>query len=391
MGEVMYIYQYLAKIINKQLNGEKYEIDETGLDFDQLVDIAKRNHIVYIVFSELIGAKSISDEQRDYLRSAIKRSILTTLMQTSEIKSLSDSFEKNGVKNIFLKGSILKNIYPRPEIREMSDIDILIDEEDMEKAQALLTSIGYKLHESIKHHDIYYKAPYLVLEAHRALYDKTVDSNQYSFFLDLTNRKMKNNCEYSYEFSKEDFYVYMLAHAAKHFYAMGCGIRNLIDVYVYLSKYKNSMDMDEVNQKLEKCGIKSFAQHMEKLAFDWLEEKELDEFYESLFQYMLDSGIYGKDENGIWNKFAYVEKNCVSRFELKRWYYFPPLYYMSEYYPWLDRHPHMLPIAWVVRLFKGLIHKKGVKKRKMVHDIKCDQIMTYNKIYKAMNLTFTSK
>ena len=42
--------------------------------------------------------------------------------------------------------------------------------------------MGYVLEQAIKHHDIYVKEPFMVVEAHRAMYDKTVDNNQYEYF-----------------------------------------------------------------------------------------------------------------------------------------------------------------------------------------------------------------
>ena len=37
-----------------------------------------------------------------------------------------------------------------------------------------------------------------------------------------------NSKMYVYDFEAEDFYIYMMAHMAKHFYKRGCGIRNLV-------------------------------------------------------------------------------------------------------------------------------------------------------------------
>ena len=129
---------------------------------------------------------------------------------------------------------------------------------------------------------------------------------------------------------------------------------------------------------------------MEKLAAIWLKGEKSTGFYEDLFQYMLDSGIYGKDENGIWNKFAEEKmrgKEATPSL-LKRWYYFPPVSYMSEYYPWLEEHPWLLPVAWGIRFARGLFKKKGIHKREMLHDIGKDKVKTYQKIYQNMGLHF---
>ena len=75
---------------------------------------------------------------------------------------------------------------------------------------------------------------------------------------------------------------------------------------------------------------------------------------------MLDSGIYGKDENGIWNKFSEFKMKGkeVSKFRLKLWYFFPPVVYMAEYYPWIEGKPFLLPIAWGIRACRGIFMRK---------------------------------
>ena len=121
-----------------------------------------------------------------------------------------------------------------------------------------------------------------------------------------------------------------------------------------------------------------------------MEKEEAGQFECQLFDYMLNSGIYGKDENGIWNKFA--EKKCrdreVTRFRLKMWYFFPPVSYMAEYYPWLEERAFLLPAAWCIRFFRGLFLKKGMHKREMIHDIEKEQVKIYQNIYQQMELHF---
>ena len=284
----------------------------------------------------------------------------------------------------------MKFIYPSPQMREMSDIDVLIGQEDRKKAGEVLSRMGYALSQDIKHHEIYVKKPFMVVEAHRAMYDRTVDENQYQYFSDFSRAVLREGCLYTYDFNREDFYVYLIAHMAKHFYTMGCGIRNLLDIYVYQEKYKGKMNLKYVKQELKKLGLLSFAEHMEKLAYVWMEKEEAGQFECQLFDYMLNSGIYGKDENGIWNKFA--EKKCrdreVTRFRLKMWYFFPPVSYMAEYYPWLEERAFLLPAAWCIRFFRGLFLKKGMHKREMIHDIEKEQVKIYQNIYQQMKLHF---
>ena len=389
----MNMQSYLANLVISQLKGEKPMNIPENLDIHEIIDIANRNHMIYMILGALIKTENIPEELLDPLRYHVQKCIITTLMQVTELNKLVDTFETVGIMNQPMKGSCLKFMYPNPEMREMSDIDILIAEDKMDLVGKILLDQGYTLSQSVKHHDIYYKKPFLIVEVHRAMYDKTVDGNQYDYFKSFDRAIVKDGKKYTYDFGKEDFYVYMIAHMAKHFYAMGCGIRNLVDIYVFLEKYGKELDRTYLKKELENCGIYDFSQHVEKLAYIWLEGEEGNTFYDDLFQYMVDCGIYGKDENGIWHKFAEekLDGKRVTRGKLKRWYYFPPLFYMAEYYPWLEKYPFLLPVAWCIRASRGIFMKKGVQKREMLNVIDGEKAKTYQNIYRHMKLKFKHK
>ncbi len=393
VGVHMRVQEYLAKLVLAQLKGTKPEDIPDNIKINELIDIAVRNHMNYLILGALVRVSNISEEERNRLRYIIQKNILTTLTQITELRKISDAFEKAAIKNQPMKGSCMKFMYPSPEMREMSDIDILVAEDQMDEAGRILVDLGYSLVQAIKHHDIYSKKPFMIVEVHRAMYDKTVDGNQYNYFKSFEKTVLKDGKKYTYDFNREDFYVYMIAHMAKHFYAMGCGIRNLVDVYIYLEKYGKELDMIYLNKELKKCGIYDFSVNVEKLAYIWLGGKEGTPFYDDLFQYMVDCGIYGKDENGIWHKFAEekLEGKKVTRGKLKRWYYFPPLFYMAEYYPWLEKFPFLLPFAWLIRAFRGIFMKKGVQKREMLNVIDGEKAQTYQNIYRHMKLKFKHK
>ena len=386
----MSLRQYLGKVIRSQLDQTAAPMIPEGVTVEQILDVCKRNNVECLVLGGVVKADNLPEEYKERLRKHVVSSLMRTGVQMEQVRTIQDRFEAAQIKNQPMKGAKLKLMYPSPQLREMSDVDILVDEKDMKKAGDIMKELGYKLRVEVKHHDIYVKPPFMVVEVHRSMYDKTVDAGQYRYFSSFSRAVLAEGKQYSYDFGPEDFYVYLIAHMAKHFYSMGCGIRNLVDVYVYLERNNDKMDWTYTKEQLEICGIAQFEEHMKKMAYIWLKDEECSEFYENLFQYMLDCGIYGKDENGIWNKFAEERfgKGKVSNGKLKQWYYFPPISYMAEYYPWLESYPFLLPVAWMIRGYRGLFLKKGVHKREMLQNIGEDKIRIYQDIYHNMALKF---
>lgn len=386
----MGISDYLAELVHAQLEDRKPQAIPQGIAIEEITDIARRNHMEYLLLGALLRLDNLPESCVGELRQRVMKSLMRSMAQVSEFSELEKCFEDAGIKNQAMKGARMRVLYPMPQLREMSDVDVLVDADCMKQATQLMTEKGYALAQSIKHHDIYKKPPFMVVEVHRAMYDKTVDGGQYKYFSNFSKAVLRDGMKYTYDFNREDFYIYMMAHMAKHFYTMGCGIRNLVDIYVYREKYAESLDKAYIKEELKKCGILEFTNHMEKLTSIWLKGEKSSKFYDDLFQYMLDSGIYGKDENGIWNKFSEKkmhDKDATPR-QLKRWYYFPPLSYMSELYPWLDGHSYLLPVAWGIRAWRGVFMNKGARKRKMLHEIDSDKVKTYQTIYQNMALHF---
>lgn len=386
----MVMRDYLANLIKAQLDGCTPKNMPEEIEISELIRMARKHHMVYLVLGALLRTSEISDEYKNELKKLVLNSVMRTAVQVAELKEMEKQFETAGVKNQPLKGARLKFIYPSPEMREMSDIDVLVDNASAELVENIMKNMGYIEPNAIRHHDVYKKPPFMVIEVHHAIYDKTVDSKQYLYFESFSKTHLCEGKQFTYDFGLEDFYVYMIAHMAKHFYAKGCGIRNLVDIYVYLKKYGDTMDKAYLEQELDKCGILQFSKHMEKLAFMWLEAGEFDSFYEELFEYMLDCGIYGKDENGIWNSFSKEKMNEkeINSSKLRWWFVFPPFEYMKEKYEWLEKMPILLPWAWFLRGCKGMVSNSGSRKCEMIHHIEQDKIVSRKRIYQSMGLDF---
>lgn len=383
------VAQYLANLVLSQIEKKTPKPIPNNITFEQIFDISIRNSMNGIILRALLQL-DLSEEQRNQCKKILLTKSIISMSQGNELTKISQAFEEALVKNQPLKGAILRTYYPKPEMREMGDIDILVQDCDMDRVQRILQELQYEFVERESHHDIFLKQSVLMVEVHRCLYDAKVDGGQSSYFGTFERSHRKEGYKATYELSKEDFYIYMIAHMAKHFYKRGCGIRNLVDIYVYREKFHNSLDEEYMKREFEKCGLTQFVIHMEKLTNIWLGGEEGTDFYDDLFEYLMNCGIYGLDQNGIWNKFSNekILGDKISKLQLKKWYYFPPHSYMKDYYPWLEEAPFLLPVAWCLRAFGGIFAHKGIHKRELLRSVDTATIHSIQRIYKEMNLDF---
>ena len=166
-----------------------------------------------------------------------------TIVEQYERDAIYKLFSDNGIHFLPLKGLLIKSMYPSPEYRQMADLDILVFPEQMEQAGKLLIDSGYQcVHSGEGHHDSYSKPPYVTVELHHELVDKSQPLyNEY--YKDVwTKAQRVPGREYEYQLSWTDFYIFMIVHFAKHYYGGGSGIRSIMDIYVFLEKHRINLD-----------------------------------------------------------------------------------------------------------------------------------------------------
>ncbi|WP_027437650.1 nucleotidyltransferase family protein [Lachnospira multipara] len=380
---------FLRDLILSQLHNEEINSVPEDVNIDDLCRLASLHQMEYILLAPLLKL-DIDNAKKESISARLSRDTFIDLGQRQQIKNITTTFESYGLDYLLMKGSILKEVYPKSVMRQMGDIDLMIYDTTMNRSRELFKFMGYNLEHSVKIHDVYKKEPFWIVEAHWSLFDKNVDKNIYDYYQER-RATLKEGTKATYELSIEDFYVYMIAHMAKHFYENGCGIRNLVDIYVYLEHYKNQLNYDKLVAELEKCGLSTFEYQSRRLAYDWLEKKELDEMELSLFYFMLDCGVYGKGENGFWSQFAKQANadESIDKVITGKWYLFPPISYMKEFYPKVAKYPILLPWYWLVRGVRGLTHKERRRRRVELTKIDQTEAKTIVDLYKNMGLDFT--
>ncbi len=155
----------------------------------------------------------------------------------------------------------------------------------------------------------------------------------------------------------EDFYVFLIAHIAKHYRYGGTGIRSLLDLYVY-EKALPALDFDYINSELEKIGLLVFSGKIRKIARDWYSGGFNGEF-DLMSEYIVSGGVYGIKGTEMQNSFILnnLDENIQSK-KIKNFFGIIFLNYndMKIRYPILENKKFLLPLFWIVRFFDTLLH-----------------------------------
>ena len=358
-----YIHEYLTLIalyLNKK-EAKDFIVDKEKLSF--FYKISKYHSLRALLYQALILTKvdvqkeDLSKIEQDYLLNVRK-----SLSFAEERKALYAYLNEQGIDFLPLKGIVIKDYYLDQYTREFADNDILFDEKKDKLIKEFFIKRDYEVEQFKKsNHDVYQKNPFFNFEMHRALFGETGDNAQIiNYFKNYLNKApIKENKEHYLK--DEDFYIYFTAHSYKHFHNSGCGIRTLIDYYLYLKN--KDLNFNYINQELEKLNLLDFSNNIKALSFKVFEQQPLNQEEEEMLLFITSSGTYGTLENSVDKG---VKEHGKFKYFMSR--IFPPYRFYKNAYPWAYKTGFLIPIAWLCRLFRILFKnpKKATQELKLI-------------------------
>lgn len=302
-------------------------------------------------YQSLPDEKKPSEEITAFFKKNLIKSTVVGTNQLSSVYEMQQIFEKNKIYNLVVKGAKTKTRYPDEVLRSMGDVDVLYKpEQHKEFYNLMMNSLGYEDFQEGRKNDTYTKNKIIVVEAHRQLV--STESEYIDYLNTVWERAIPcQNCEYTYEMTIEDEFIYNIIHLVEHFKQGGVGIRFIMDIWVY-----NNLDMNReyLKQELENLGLFDFYVTMSQLADYWFGNGESTELLEKLGEFICSSGIFGNRENVSamaiedGSKIKTIIKVC-----------FPSYKDMTTMFLWLKKYPFLLPIAWLIRAFRSLTKRKN--------------------------------
>lgn len=304
-----------------------------------------------------LEAAGISDHS---FTQAKEKAIRKNLLLDFERKKLSEFMEKEEIWYMPLKGAILKDIYPKAGMRQMSDNDILFDAAFQEKVRRYFEQQGYEVTSFGKgNHDVYEKPPVLNFEMHTSLFSSFHDEKWESYYENIKEKLIiTDGTAYGYHFSDEDFYIYITTHEYKHHSGAGTGIRSLLDCFVYLKNKSDSLDWSYIKAECQKLGIAEFERQSRELSLKIFVsgDNELSESDEALLERYLTSGTYGSAENDIKSKITKFSDKTGSTSKISYIIYrlFPDSEHYRAFAPVAWKYKILIPFYLIFRTVRGL-------------------------------------
>ena len=359
-----------------------------SMEFDKVYHQASRHSMLAITYMAIDRfIKEYPDYELD--KELIKRwriahsQILQRLVFFDmERQALLDFLEKNRIWYMQMKGAVMQNYYPRLGMRQMSDNDILIDPERREEIRDYMLSQGDEIvYYGVELPDTYKKdGTKFYFEMHHALFFNIKRTKtEYDYYANVKDRLVKVDGNQSeYQFTDEDFYIYLITHAYKHFKECGVGIRSLMDTYIYRKTKGESLNFEYIDAELQKLGLSKFesiSSMLAKIMFETECEQpddilmHLSDAEKQMLRVHILSGTFGTAEQNTQQFMRLMDANNEITFGARVKYFmsriFPGLDYYKLNHPFVYKTKILIPFWWCWRLIRGIFRNPKVNSREM--------------------------
>ena len=378
--------QLLASILSAAIRNKKTDISMQNADIRELFVLAKHHQVeslTYPLIKEVYKSKRNAEKKileiwkNDALKQALKQN---RYMEgtTKVVRALADA----GIPVIALKGIVLKDFYPKPEMRSMMDVDFLIKDIHMNSVIKILKKIGYHKKASDNKHNTLVSPKQFFIELHTGLVKDRFAERAKQWEKSIWDRCIDYNFNgvSILTLSLEDHLVYLCIHLANHLVSSGFGLRQLCDLVVFVEKNNNKIDWLDFIKKTEELGIRQFVITLiqicnrlfdlkvpESFRLNTVEDNNLGQFIE----YIFSGGVFGKNETNRIIGSYYINAMGKAKIEtipgvFKRSMIllFPPYRYMCNKYKYLIKVPILLPILWFHRIVINVFKREKVSVHK---------------------------
>lgn len=274
-----------------------------------------------------------------------------------EFNQLCKTLSEAKIPYLPLKGAVMRDYYPTPWMRTSCDIDVLVHEEDLDRAIEVLTKkLGYS-NKGRGFHDVsLFSKSKVHVELHFTLADGKRIMESYNLRKNVWEYATpKVPGSYQYEMSDDIFYFYHVSHMANHLYGGGCGIRPFLDLW--LLEHKVEGDRNARNALLEQTNLLTFANSARELCEVWFSGKQYTKLAFQLQQFILGGGVYGSTQNKV--AVQQAERGGKFKYILSR--IFLPRQALKHLYPILETQKWLFPFLQVVRWFGMLRPRKLIR------------------------------
>lgn len=361
----------LIALIRNAICGREDVVDIQSVEeAQQIWELAEEHSVENIVATEFLKYPlfAADEEMRSFFSQEIYYAMCNSEQRDFEISRVAKVLDDAGIEYIPLKGAIIKDYYPESWYRTSCDVDILVHEEQLDKAvEAVLTIPGYTAGEKWKHDIPIHSENGYHIELHFLLVEYFPKADA---LLSRVWKYSRQDAGCMYKMSDEFYYLYHIIHMAKHFIHGGCGIKPFIDMWIIENNF--DLDFDKFYEMLDDCGMRAFYENVRSVMKIWFADGKNTDISDRIIRYIFDGGVYGTQE-----QMAAVDRSRSGKRGYILTRLFLPMEEMKISYKILKKYPFLAPYYHIRRIIKVVTDGRLGRS---INEIKINNEMDKNKI-----------
>lgn len=236
-------------LLRSALGGGQDNIPE-GTDWRRLFSLLQQNHVAALVSEVFANLPAGQKPPRQVLIPWLSEREKATAWyrhQLSVQQEIEALMQQHGIGTLALKGTRLAQFYPKPELREFSDLDLYFSNHD-EADRLTQQHLGITVSNDAHHHSKYnYRG--VTIESHYDFVNHHYPPSNRRFEEVLKQLAPTPTFEV----------LFQLRHMAGHFAASRITLRDLVDWHLLTRAHRDSADWDCVARESETSGMADFA------------------------------------------------------------------------------------------------------------------------------------
>ena len=348
--------RYLTALLRAALTQAEPTPPPDGLDMKAVGRLAEYGGVAALAASAVMRIKDVEPPE-GFALCALEAERADTLRHVL-IDPVLSALASAGIPCCPLKGWALKALYPREELREMSDIDLLLRPDDLDRAGEIMLANGFEAVYQNGHHRVYHTEPDMDVELHWRL---TGTFEEGKWFDDDAWALTRQSADGGRELKPEAALVYAVLHAHKHLHISGAGARTILDLWLLEHRLCDAQARASARQTLDRLGLSVLYQSLSAIGESWLSGAALSPQLDAAAAYMLRIGQHGSYKRTLLRVMQQdIGRRRTLRLRLRYALFeaFPDRQLMAMDYPVLLRHSWLLPVCWLRRLTRLILRDR---------------------------------
>ena len=250
----------------------------------------------------------------------------------SFVANLIENLRKNDIYALLVKGQGVAQCYDNPLWRSSGDVDLFLSEENYTKAKKFLMPLAsYVDEEYISDKHLGMTIEGWEVELHGHLYsglssrlERELDKLQEDTFYGGQVRSWMNGQTQIFLLKAENEAFYVFTHILQHFNKEGVGLRQICDWCRLMWTYKESLNYELLESRIQRAGLMSEWKAFGALAVDYLgmpveamplysDSTKWKKKAGRIMEFVLKSGNMGHNRDmSHFSKYPYLIRKCVS-------------------------------------------------------------------------------